>query len=128
MPSVEELGSLDRATVERLRAVLRNAGAMFAFVHGSRASGGHRADSDLDIAAWFGRQVAAWEIELPSGVDLLVLDDAPLELAGRIANAGILLLDDDPPRRIDWQADRAKRYLDEAPRRRELVRMVLGRG
>lgn len=128
MPSIEELPSLDRDTVERLRAALREAGAVFAFVHGSRASGGHREDSDIDVAAWFGHEVPAWEVALPVGVDLLVLDDAPLELAGRVANEGVLLLDDDPLRRVDWQADRAKRYLDEAPRRRELVRLVLGRG
>lgn len=100
MPAVEELGSLDRATVERLRTALRHAGAVFTFVHGSRASGDHREDSDLDIAAWFGRRVAAWEVVVPAGVDLLVLDDAPLELAGRVANAGFLLLDDDPEMRV----------------------------
>lgn len=128
MRSVEELRSLDRDTVEQLRAALVQAGAVFAFLHGSRASGTHREDSDVDVAAWFGREVAAWEIALPVGVDLLVLDDAPLELAGRVANEGILLLDEDPERRVDWQADRAKRYLADEPRRRELVRSVLGRG
>lgn len=128
MRCVEELPGFDRDTVERLRAALREAGAVFAFVHGSRASGGHREDSDLDVAAWFGRDPAAWEVALPAGVDLLVLDDAPLELAGRVANEGVVLLDEDPSRRVDWQADRAKRYLDDAPRRRELVRLVLGRG
>lgn len=128
MPAVEDLATLDPDTVERLRTALREAGAVFAFVHGSRTSPDHRQDSDLDVAAWFGRRVAAWEVTVPAGVDLLVLDDAPLELAGRVANAGFLLLDDDPALRVEWQADRAKRYLAEAPRRRELVRVVLGRG
>lgn len=128
MRRVEDLDALDRDLVEPLRAALRAAGAVFAFVHGSRATGTHRADSDLDVAAWFGRRVAPWEVALPTGVDLLVLDEAGLELAGRVATHGVLLLDEDPPARVAWQADRAKRELAEEPRRRELVRTVLGRG
>lgn len=63
---------------------------------------------------------------VPAGVDLLVLDDAGLELAGRVAQDGVLLLDDDPSTRVAWQADRSKRYLDEAYRRRELTAMIFG--
>lgn len=113
-------------TLERLRTALRRAGAVFAFVHGSRAAGTHRPEAD--VAAWFGRHVASWEVDLPAGVDLLVLDTTGLELAGRVAQHGVLLLDDDPPARVAWQADRRKRYLDEAHRRAELVATVLGRG
>ena len=63
--------------------VLRNAGARFAYLHGSRATGHYRPDSDIDIAAYFGGQPPnAFDILMPPGVDLLVLDHAPLELAG----------------------------------------------
>ncbi|MDQ3305405.1 MAG: nucleotidyltransferase domain-containing protein, partial [Actinomycetota bacterium] len=77
---------------------LRQAGARFAFVHGSRASGTARASSDVDVAAWFGGlNPAPWTVTgLPSSIDLLVLDEAPLELAGRVALRGVLLFDDDP--------------------------------
>jgi len=37
--------------------------------------------------------------------DLLILDRAPLWLAGRVALNGVLLFDDDPPAREAWQAD-----------------------
>ena len=111
-----------------LRAALRRAGAVFAFVHGSRVGGRHAPDSDLDVAALFPEPVASWEVALPAQVDLLVLNDAGLELAGRVAQHGLLLLDDDPPARVAWQADRAKRYLADAPRRRALVETVLGHG
>ncbi len=40
----------------------------------------------------------------------------------------MLLFDDDPPVRVAWQADRSKRYLDEAHRRRELTAAVFGKG
>jgi predicted nucleotidyltransferase len=69
--------------------VLRQAGARFAYLHGSRAAGTHRPGSDIDIAAHFeGRPPQPFEILLPPGVDLLVLDHAPLELAGRVAVGG----------------------------------------
>jgi uncharacterized protein len=67
-----------RATVEALRA----AGARFAYLHGSRAAGTARPDSDLDVAAHVGGAAPApWEVRVPTGVDLLVLDAAPLSSA-----------------------------------------------
>jgi predicted nucleotidyltransferase len=68
--------------------VLRRAGARFVFLHGSRATGTAVAGSDHDLAASFGdREVdeAALQAALPAGCDLLILDGAPLELAGRVA-------------------------------------------
>lgn len=108
------------ATVEcdeaEVVASLREAGAAFAYVHGSRATGEERPDSDLDVAAYFGEPVpSSWEVLLPAGVDLLVLDTAPLYLAGRVALFGRLLFDDDPPARVAWEADTRTIYLDERP-------------
>ncbi|MCD2196137.1 hypothetical protein LQ327_22450 [Actinomycetospora endophytica] len=61
-------------------------------------------------------------------MDLLVLDDAPLELAGRVAIRGELLFDDDPVARVRWVATTRKIYLDELPRiersRREFLEAV----
>lgn len=97
--------------------VLRSARARFAFVHGSRATPAHPPDSDLDVAAWWGGDAPPpWELSLPGSVDLLVLDGAPLELAGRVAMGGRLLFDDDPPARVRWQAQTRLIYLDEEPR------------
>ena len=53
---------------------------------------------------------------LPPGVDLLVLDTAPLELAGRVAMHGVLLFEADAAERVAWQATTRKIYLDERPR------------
>jgi len=106
---------------EEVTRALRRAGAAFAFLHGSRVSGGERPDSDLDVAAWWGGDAPpSWEVELPSGVDLLVLDSAPLELAGRVALHGRLLFDDDPPARVHWQARTRLVYLDEEERQRRV--------
>ncbi len=109
-------------------AALRGAGARFAFVHGSRARGRARADSDIDIAAfWAGPPPAAWNVLLSGDVDLLVLNGAPLELAGRVALEGVLLFDDDPPARVRWQADTRRIFLDEEARQSRLDELYLRR-
>jgi len=112
---------------------LRQHGAVFAYLHGSRASGTADAQSDVDIAAYFEEpHPAAFEVLLPVGVDLLVLNDAPLELAGRIALRGKLLFERDRNARVVWEATKRKIYLDELPRlssaHREFAEAVLRRG
>ena len=98
-------------------SALRNAGARFAFLHGSRARGTALAHSDVDVAAWWHDAAPpTFEVLLPTGVDLLVLNGAPLEIAGRVALEGLLLYDDDPPARVHWVAQTRKIYLDEKPR------------
>ena len=98
-------------------AVLRAAGARFAYVHGSRASGTARAGSDLDVAAFWGATApAAFEVDVPAGVDLMVLDTAPLELRGRVAEKGVLLFEDDSAARVHWEAMTRKIWFDERPR------------
>lgn len=105
------------AVIAEAVAVLRQAGARFAYLHGSRAAGRHRDDSDVDIAAYFGGQAPkSFDVLLPPGVDLLILDDAPLELAGRVAVGGRLLFEDDQVARIRWEAMTRKIYFDELPR------------
>jgi hypothetical protein len=96
---------------------LRQAGACFAFVHGSRADASATStSSDLDVGAWWhGEAPASWEVDLPDCVDLVVLNAAPLWLAGRIAQYGRLLFDDDVKARVAWQADTRLRFLDEMP-------------
>lgn len=95
---------------------LREAGALFAYLYGSRVTGSPRPGSDIDIAAYFGdRPPQAFEGLLPPGVDLLVLDQAPLELAGRVALGGRLLFEDDPVARVRWEATTRRIYFDELP-------------
>ena len=106
--------------------VLRAAGARFAFVFGSVAGGTAGPSSDLDVAAFWGEGAPdPWDVGVPGGVDLLVLDDAPLELAGRVAMHGHLLFDDDPPARVGWQATTRRIYLDEEERQRRLDKVFL---
>ena len=101
----------------RAIAGLQAAGALFAYVHGSRAAGTARPDSDLDVAAfWGGVAPASFEVDVPAGVDLMVLDTAPLELRGRVAEKGVLLFEVDSAARVHWEAMTRKIWFDERPR------------
>lgn len=124
----EEVPLPEGVELPALRTALRVAGAVFAFLHGSRVDSTAGDRSDVDVAAWFPSPTDAWDVDLPPHCDLLVLGTAGLELAGRVAQHGVLLLDDDPAARVAWQADTRKRWLDEAHRRRALVATVLHRG
>lgn len=101
-------------------------------MYGSRAAGQHRPDSDIDIAAYFGggQPPNAFDILMPPGMDLLVLDHAPLELARRVAVGGKLLFENDPVSRVRWEATTRKIYFDELPRitraHREFAASVTG--
>jgi len=101
---------LREGTINALRAK----GALFAYIFGSVARGDHTATSDLDIAALFPEPAPqAFEVTLPAGVDLLVLNSAPLEIKGRIALDGTLLFEDDQVARVRWESTTRKIYLDE---------------
>lgn len=108
---------IDPTLRDEVVTALRGAGASFALVFGSRARNDHRPGSDLDIAAhWPSDAPAPWEVPLPDGCDLVVIGDLPLELAGRIAIEGRVILDDDPAARVEWVATTRKIWLDERPR------------
>jgi predicted nucleotidyltransferase len=115
------VGPAERS-IEQAVEALRAAGARFAYLHGSMVSGTARPDSDVDVAAWWdtgGRDETApvsFDVDLPAGIDLLVLNRAPLEIAGRVAVNGRLLFEDDAAARVRWEATTRKIYFDELPR------------
>ena len=93
---------------------LRAHGALFAYVFGSVARGEDRTESDLDVAAVFPEPAPeSFEVDMPSRIDLLVLNTAPLELKGEIALDGELLFEDDVVARVRWESTTRKIYLDE---------------
>lgn len=126
---------MDEAGLRLAEAIetLQHHGAVFAYLHGSRVAGTARPDSDTDIAAYFDKEPPqAFEVLLPPGVDLVVLNHAPLELAGRIALHGKLLFERDAAARVVWEATTRKIYFDELPRmtraHQEFAEGVLRRG
>lgn len=110
--------------LDGVRATLRDHGVVFALLFGSHVSGHVRETSDVDLAVWSPSPIDLWGLRaaLPDEVDLLDLTTAPDGLTGRVAMTGVVVLDDDPPVRIRWQADTRKRHLDEAFRRERFRR------
>lgn len=123
---------VERRTAEAIETLQRH-GAVFGYLYGSRAAGTAGPDSDIDVAAYFHEHPPEkFEVLLPAGVDLLVLNHAPLELAGRVAAAGELLFEADAAARVGWEATTRKIYFDELPRmnrsHQEFAEAVLRRG
>jgi uncharacterized protein len=104
------------------------------FLHGSRARGNARAQSDVDLAVILRADLTAsqrWHKRLElldaaaailgtDAVDLVILEEAPAPVAHRAIRDGRLIVDRDQRRRVEVVEDVFRRYLDEAWLRRVL--------
>lgn len=120
-----DLRGLEQLDLERLVATLAEAGARFALVFGSRANGTARPGSDLDVGVVLDRPVDAWGIQVPDAVQVVDLERLPLDVAGRAAVEGLVLVEVDPAARARWVAQTRTRFYDEAPRRAWIAREAL---
>jgi predicted nucleotidyltransferase len=121
---------IDDELIARLRQASGRAmpelGILAAYVHGSRVAGRPRTDSDLDVGYFVegfagGRRLPV-EVELALSlalsdavgvdVDLRNLDDAPLELRGRVIEGGIRIHSGDDVRRVALERETLGRYHD----------------
>jgi predicted nucleotidyltransferase len=136
-PVVTRTGpAVDAASLERLASALDVQPVVSADLFGSRASGRPGPLSDVDVAVWLDPGVdpaerlaarlhltAAAEAALGTAdVDLVILNDAPPLLQHRARRGSIRVIERDPRRRVQLEADALVRYLDTAPLRRELAR------
>ena len=100
-----------------------------AYLFGSVARGEARPDSDVDVgvvlAAGAPRELPAFgalgdlhaDLEEASDreVDLVVLNDAPVDLVHRVLRDGVLLYESDANRRIAFEARARSEYFDMQP-------------
>jgi predicted nucleotidyltransferase len=98
------------------------------FLHGSRARGNARPDSDVDLAVILREGLTPrerWRKRLrllesaasalgTDAVDLVILEEAPSAVAHRAIRDGRLIADRDARRRVAVVEEVFRRYLDEA--------------
>jgi uncharacterized protein len=131
---------LDDSTVEQLRAVLRQHGVSVAYLFGSVACGDAGPLGDVDVAVLFGRRLSreeAWDATLRLGADvpialrreadLVVPETAPPTLRFAAIDEGLLILNDDDDRRVEFEARTISEYLDTAHLRSVYDRYLCGR-
>jgi len=89
---------------------------VFAYLYGSHAQGGARPDSDVDVAVLLDPGVTAPE-SLASraadalttrsrvgGIEVTVLNDAPIRFLGRVLRSRVVLYSRDEPARVEFES------------------------
>jgi predicted nucleotidyltransferase len=89
---------------------------VFAYLYGSRAQGGARPDSDVDVGVLLDPGVTAPE-SLASraadalttrsrvgGIEVTVLNDAPIRFLGRVLRNRVVLYSRDEPARVEFES------------------------
>jgi len=117
-------GSIEQSIVDHFRS---RADIAAVYLFGSTARGTARADSDVDVAVLFHsppprtlggpRLSIEGELERTLGapVDLVVLNDAPVDLRIRVLRDGRLLVDGDPSARIAFEVRTRSEAFDLEP-------------
>ncbi|GAA2904012.1 hypothetical protein GCM10010472_72860 [Pseudonocardia halophobica] len=136
----------DAELVERLRAacaeILPGLPVRVAYLYGSRVTGRPRPDSDVDVGLLLDRPSAGIESHVADaltaasgvgGIEVTVLDGAPLRFLGRVLRGRVVLYSRDEPFRVEWESVTGRMADDveiwAAPLDRELVaRAAEGRG
>lgn len=127
--------------VESLRGLLEREfpAVVFAYLFGSMATGQANPRSDIDIAVYLVESVDRFETRLEIAsrvslylgmdrVDVVVLNDAPLSLAGRILQTRQVLLDRDPFLRHRYESITARMFHDFRIREHRILAERAARG
>ena len=111
--------------LQRLKEHLRSQGVVLAYLFGSLERGEEGPMSDVDVAVLLDREPSreeAWDamLRLPEEVsrilgrkaDVVVLELAPVTLRFAVIDEGSILLNDDEDRRVDFEWETIREYLD----------------
>lgn len=120
-----------------IERILSEVGVRFAYLCGSRAAGFARPDSDADIAISLPdppglvqrehlAAALAEVLDVPD-VDLIVLEEASLELRGRVVQEGRILYSADEVARVAFEVRTRSEYFDFEPTLREMTSAYLRR-
>jgi uncharacterized protein len=137
------MDSMDQTLLVQLREAaeraFRETPVIFAYLFGSQTTGRTHARSDVDVAVYVelanGEQpgldltldlIGKFETAAHLGnVDLVVLNAAPLCLAGRIIQQRVVLYSRDEPARVRFESLKLREFFDFEIHARELDRKFL---
>lgn len=96
---------------------------LFAYLFGSMATGVQRPLSDIDIAVYLDEATVTFELKLEllgqltdllgtDEIDLVILNSAPLSLAGRILEKRLVISDREPFRRHAYESRIMREFFD----------------
>lgn len=114
--------------------VLRGQPVRFAYLFGSQVTGGARPDSDVDVAVMLADGIsphsyldmalrltrALADASGVRGLEVVVLNDAPLPLRGRVLRGRQVLFSADEPRRVEYESRTLREFTDFDRHAREL--------
>lgn len=111
----------------------------FAYLVGSRAAGTAHAKSDVDVAVFLAAGAEPFETRLElldslgrhlggRPVDLIILNTAPVSLAGRLLASRRVLVDRHPPVRHRYESLTAREFSDFRVREHRLLEAMTRRG
>lgn len=114
------------------QALEKDPGVVFAYLFGGFGRGKPTPLSDVDIAVYLNRGADGSSAKLDligslmqaldtDEVDLVILNEAPLSLAGRIQQTARVLVDKDPSRRFVYESLIRRQFADFAIRERTLL-------
>lgn len=103
--------------------MIEDSHVMFAYLFGGLVKGRRTPLSDIDIAVYLksAADIASTKMTLidllirvfnTDAVDVVILNDAPLSLAGRIQRTSKVLVDKDPPRRYTYESLIRREFAD----------------
>lgn len=114
-----------------VQQVVKHRPVMLAYLYGSAAAGYATPQSDVDVALMLadGHGLNAYEcflmevdigLELEAlwgeaGVDVRIINDAPLQVHGQVVGEGILLYSRDEEFQVNYEVSMRKRYFDFVP-------------
>jgi predicted nucleotidyltransferase len=123
-----DVAALQRAALQRAaREVFADTPVRFAYLFGSQASGRPRPDSDVDVAVWLDPDTPPgerWELSLrlPELLErasdvgpieaIVILNDAPLVLAGRVLRNCAVIYGIEEPARVRYETRTRSEALD----------------
>ena len=112
---------------------------LFAYLFGGLASGRVTPLSDVDIAVYVltNSDFHEYKLELfdkltealrTAELDLIILNTAPLSLAGRILQTKKVLVDKDPPYRYEYESRTLRKFFDFSIKEEDFFRRRYGHG